>query len=349
MYSLSSKFRKIYTPKTFFLPRTQIFALFILSFLLLSTLIAYAKITQNNITYYSHNEIASKLKLKSHWNHQSEEVILTGPNTRISFLNKKRYAIINDIQIWLGHPTLLNKNELYIAESDFAKTIGPIITPQNYSMPPKLAHIVIDPGHGGNDEGARNATYKVKEKNLALDLSHQLQTALKNAGYKVTLTRNGDKYLPLKSRPEIANNQHADLFVSIHFNSVENAKESVQGIETYALSLENHPSTAEPTHSSAADKESLPGNKNDTWNSLLGYKIQSHLINTLNAKDRGLRRSRFAVLKALNCPGILIEAGFLSNSEECQKLKSLAYRQKIIEAIVDGIKDYHQTIRLLKT
>lgn len=306
-----------------------------------------AKLNVNGVAYYSLKELASKLKLNLDWNLKKEEGLLTGPNIQLSFLNKKRYVIINNVQVWLGLPIFLNKNELYISENDFSKAIAPIVAPHNYSMSPKLSHIVIDAGHGGNDEGTSNLQYNIKEKDLALDVSLRLMRELEQSGYKVTLTRNKDQYISLKDRPDFANIINADLFISIHFNSVENGKNGVQGIETYVLTLENHPSTSSHLVT-ALDKVTLPGNKNDPWNVLLGYNVQNNLINNLNAVDRGVRRSRFAVLKTLNCPGILLEAGFLSHPEESQKINSPIYRQSIAQSIAAGILAYQKTLNRIR-
>lgn len=315
------------------------FFLFLSCFVSLS----HAKLTVNGVSYYSLKELASKLKLNLSWNPQREEGLLTGPNTQLSFLNKKRYVFINDVQVWLGLPLLMNGNELYVSEDDFSKAIAPIIVPYNYSMPPKLFHIVIDPGHGGNDQGTSSKQFNIHEKDLVLDVSHRLMKELQQNGYKVTLTRTKDQYVALKDRPDFANNVKADLFVSIHFNSVENGKNTVQGIETYILTLENHPSTSSHL-SSSLDNVNWPGNKNDPWNALLGYCIQSNLTNNLQTVDRGLRRSRFAVLKTLNCPGVLVESGFLSHPEESQKINSPTYRQKIAQSIAAGIFAYQNTL-----
>ncbi len=94
----------------------------------------------------------------------------------------------------------------------------------------------------------------------------------------------------------------------------------------------------------APDKIAWTGNKNDHWNALLGYNIQKSLITDLRVIDRGLKRARFAILKTLNCPGILVEAGFLSHPEECQKINSSAYRQKIAQSIAAGVLSYQKTL-----
>ncbi|OAI50180.1 hypothetical protein AYO37_00355 [Opitutia bacterium SCGC AG-212-L18] len=303
----------------------------------------FAKTNLNGESYYSLREVASKLRLKLHWNAQRTEVTLIGQNIRMSFLDKKRYVIIDGIQIWLGRPMFLKKNELYISENDFLKAIVPIVLPCNDLMPSKLFNIVIDAGHGGHDEGTSNSEYEVKEKDLTLDLSMRLMEELEKLGYKVMLTRKEDQYITLKDRCDFANRVNADLLISIHFNSVENGKKEVCGIETYILSLEDHPSTS--SHSiSESDKVALAGNKNDYWNALVAYNIQKNLINDLKAVDRGVKRARFAVLKTLNCPGVLVEAGFLSHPEECQKISSSTYRQKIAQSIAAGVLSYQRKL-----
>ncbi len=308
---------------------------------------SYGKVTVDGVCHYSLKEVASKLKLRLEWNAQNEEVILTGPNIRMSFLNKKRYVIINNIQVWLGMPIFLNKKELYVSESDFLKAIAPVVVPCNYSMPPRFLHVVIDAGHGGSDEGTSNGEYNVKEKDLALDVSLRLKKELEQGGCRVTLTRGKDQYIALKDRPDFANEVDADMFISVHFNSVENGRNSVQGIETYVLSLAGHRSTSSHLVN-ALDEVSLPGNRNDPWNILLGYSVQNSLIKNLKAVDRGVRRSRFAVLKTLNCPGILVEAGFLSHPEECRKISSPVYRQKIAESIAGGVFGYQRALNRIR-
>lgn len=302
-----------------------------------------ANLVVRGTNYYSLQEIASKLRLKLSSPRSTEERALVGPNGPLTFINKKRYVTINNTPIWLGSPILLHKNNLYITESDFSKAIAPVIIPYNYLMPSNLHHIVIDPGHGGNDEGASNTEYHLKEKDLTLDVSIRLMRELEQMGYKVTLTRQNDRYLAVKDRPDCATRNQADLFISIHFNSVEGGKSAATGVETFILTLQNDPSTA--GHSVSIDDQiSLPGNKYDPYNALLGYKIQNHLANDLQSRNRGLRRGRLAVLKTLDCPGILVEAGFLSNNEECEKIRSPAYRQKIAQSIAAGVLAYHKAI-----
>lgn len=316
----------------------------IVGILMFCTTSIYSKMEVRGINYYNLKEIASKLNLKLHYKNSHEEGILKGPNVEIHALKGKRYIKINNISVWLGYPIFLHKNDLYITERDFLQAIAPIVIPNNCSMiGGNLYHIVIDPGHGGKDEGTRNAEYHLKEKDLTLDVSIRLIRELEQRGYKVTLTRRNDHFLGLKERPEFANQQKADLFISIHFNAVEAGKNSVKGVETFILPLHNDPSTAENnvTHN---DENALPGNKYDTLNTLLGYNIQRQLVHDLQTTDRGLRRGRLAVLKTLNCPGVLVEVGFLSNNEECEKFRLPGFRQKIAQSIAEGVVYYHSTV-----
>lgn len=295
------------------------------------------------ITYLNLKEIASKLNLKLHYKNCHDEGLLKGPIHEIIVLKSKRYVKINNISTWLGYPCFLHNNDLYIAEKDFLQAIAPIITPQNYPLQANLYHIIIDPGHGGKDEGAKNPQYHLKEKDLTLDVSIRLIRELEQLGYKVTLTRRNDHFLGLKERPEFSNQQKADLFISIHFNAVETHQNSVKGIETFILPLHNDPSTAE-NNVKHNDETLLPGNKFDTFNTLLGYNIQKYLVNELQSTDRGVKRGRLAVLKTLNCPGALVEIGFLSNNEECEKFRLPGYRQKIAQTIAEAVVAYHKTL-----
>ena len=94
-----------------------------------------------------------------------------------------------------------------------------------------------------------------------------------------------------------------------------------------------------------SEKKSYPGNRYDVWNELAAYYVQKTLVNDLKQKDRGVKRARFAVLKDIYCPGILIEGGFVSNAQEGRQIGSRNYRDKIAQAIVDGISSYHKTLR----
>lgn len=261
--------------------------------------------------------------------------------SRLDFEVNSRAISLNGVKVWLGFPVTAKGANLYIAKRDYAKAIVPILFPQKNEKIANLFHIVIDPGHGGKDNGAMNRAYKLKEKTVALDIAFRLGRELKKNGYKVSFTRTSDTFEDLKDRPRKANNARANLFLSIHCNA---ANPSVSGIETFAMTPQWSPSTSSPKLS-GYDRVQYSGNSNDGWNQLLSYYIQRSLKRATGKPDRGVKRARFAVLKYIKMPAALIECGFISNTSEARALRTPAYRQKIAEAISAAILQYHKTLR----
>lgn len=177
--------------------------------------------------------------------------------------------------------------------------------------------IVIDPGHGGDDPGARAGG--VKEKNLNLAIAFKLREALEETGAKVVLVRDGDRYVDLYDRPAVADGNGAQFFISIHCNAL--VPEAMSGITTYY-----HP--GQP--SSRA----------------LALSIHNRLIEETGMVDHGARldtvlyRSGLAVLRSASVPAILVECGFIDCTRDREKLCSDVYRAKLARAIVDGLREY---------
>jgi N-acetylmuramoyl-L-alanine amidase len=221
---------------------------------------------------------------------------------------------------------------------DVRSTLDPLLHPRSLAQRARPRLIAIDAGHGGRDTGTENHRLKLQEKTFTLDVARRLKIALEKLGYRTVLTRKSDRYVALEKRPDIANRARADLFVSIHFNSLEN-NGSVQGVETYAFTPAGQRSTVVEVHR-AADEKPQTGNRLDHWNVLLGAFIQRQLVDDLHAMDRGVKRARFVVLRTTQCPSVLVEGGFLSNSAEAGKLATPAYREKIARAIAGGVGRY---------
>lgn len=262
----------------------------------------------------------------------------------LNFEVHKRDMTLNGGKIWLGFPVVEYKGLLYVADADVSDTLVPILYPSGGKYMPRLNTIVIDPGHGGKDNGAISKPYRLYEKNLTLNISLKLAKALRAKGYKVYLTRYGDKFIELKNRPAYANKIKADMFISIHINA---ASPSASGIETYALTPPGQSST-NASGSSAANKRKYPGNANDDWNVLLAHYIQKDMVAKLSGIDRGTKRARFAVLQGAAMPAALVECGFISNNADVRKLSSDKYRQGIANAIASGISRYASTLARLR-
>ncbi len=176
--------------------------------------------------------------------------------------------------------------------------------------------ITIDAGHGGNQPGSLAGD--VVEKELNLQIALKLQVELQNRGYQVIMTRTGDETVDLLERTEIANNTGADLFISIHQNAFEDG--SVHGIETW-----------------------YHDGKAATGSEKLATLIQSSLVRTLKAADRGIRSGdKLVVVRETIMPACLVEAGYITNENERSLLKSDEYQNKIATAIADGIDSYFQ-------
>ena len=167
--------------------------------------------------------------------------------------------------------------------------------------------VVIDPGHGGSDPGAIG--FGRNEKDIALNISKKINANLKTLGFKTIMTRSTDVYVTLSNRYTIANNNNADLFVSVHLNS---ASSSANGIETL-----------------------YKGSKN------FANDIQTEMISATGARDRGLKyRSDLAVLNGTKMPASLVEVGFISNNTESDKLATSSYQDKLATSITKGIAKY---------
>ncbi|MBC2594603.1 N-acetylmuramoyl-L-alanine amidase [Ruficoccus amylovorans] len=319
--------------------------LLITAFLLIPSPRAAAQATINGTTYISLDTVAGQLGMSSRWIKSGEEAELKSQWTTMRFLVHKRWFFLNGERIYLGMPVASNRGQAMIAQRDYDTTIRPLLTPTQFEPVPKLYRIVIDPGHGGKDPGAQNTSRGVNEKTLTLDVAQRLKRKLEAVGYKVILTRDSDKYVSLGARPALANQVNADLFISLHFNAVDDPR--VSGVETYAMTPPYLPSTSGSTLTASARK-SYPGNKNDPWNLLAAYYLQTSMVRNLGATDRGLKRARFAVLKDLNCPGVLIEGGFLSNPAEAERLKTSAEREKLANSLLEGILLYQKKLNILR-
>jgi len=218
--------------------------------------------------------------------------------------------------------------------------------------------IVIDPGHGGTESGARGKLGSL-EKDITLDIALKLKEIIsRNMAYRVILTREEDIDVPLDTRAAIANNNRADLFVSIHVNS--SYRPNAHGSEVFFLSLNATDEEArrlaylENNSSELERKIADPENEEDIkmilWDmaqtaylkqsSLLAERIQQELNTLLNTANRGIKQAPFKVLTGVACPAVLVEVAFISNEEEERKLLTEEFQTKVAEAIYRGIQDF---------
>lgn len=250
---------------------------------------------------------------------------------------ERREVRINGVRHWLSAPVLGARDRLWVKELDLIKTIDPILRPQKRRPGTPIRTIVLDPGHGGSDRGAKGRSGT--EKTLTLDLARRVKRHLEKNGVRVLLTRSSDRTVPLEDRVQFCKSKKADVFVSLHFNS---GGAAASGIETYCLPPAGAPATADVR--ARRHFVRAPGNRHDDHNVLLAHLVQQSLLRATGACDRGVRRARFYVLRYASCPAILVEAGFLSNRAEEQRIVKADYREAMARAIAEGILAYKRSV-----
>lgn len=240
-------------------------------------------------------------------------------------------------------------------QGERTSSAAPIATAPNR---PKRV-VVLDPGHGGAEEGARGPT-GLLEKDVVLDIARRLKTLIERDGTTVVLTRDEDRLLPLDERTAVANQNRAELFVSIHLNSAP--MRSAFGAETYFLSPdatddEARTLAALENRAYATDEAAPPPPAGDgleliLWDlaqnrylaesGRLAEEVQREMNLLVGTRDRGVRQAPFTVLMGATMPAILVEVGFVSNPEEEGKLKDGAYRDRIAEALHRAVSTFRQ-------
>ena len=245
-----------------------------------------------------------------------------------------RRIVWNGVTVLLGYPVLQYQDGIFVSESDWNSTLQVLFAP--WTVPfHKVRRITIDAGHGGTDKGASGRF--LREKDITLKLSHRVAEILRRVGYYVILTRSNDMTLGLKERAVLQKKHASDLFVSIHVNAAVNKK--VYGIESYCLTPADAPST-----NGKPELQFYPPNVLDRNNFAVTWQIQKALLRRTGAFDRGVKRARFAVLRGIRVPGVLVEVGFISNPEEEKKLGNPVYQEKLARGIVEGILSYHRSL-----
>lgn len=218
----------------------------------------------------------------------------------------------------------------------------------------KLDVIIVDPGHGGEDSGAKGPT-GLKEKDVVLEVGLELTKLLEKAGMEVIMTRKDDTFISLPQRAIIANEAHADLFVSVHINANSNRK--INGSEMYIFNFKASNKYAEhvaKAENVGVDNETLATiiqdlrkRSEDEYGIKAAGYILNNLIKTLGLTVRNnkqILRAPFYVLANTDMAAVLVEAAFISNKAEEKLMKSSKFRKKIAEAIFKGIMDYKKNL-----
>jgi len=222
----------------------------------------------------------------------------------------------------------------------------------------RVSRVVIDPGHGGHDPGAK--TKGLTEADLVLDVALRLEQLLsKQDGFDVVLTRRVDTFVPLEERTAIANREGADLFLSIHANASTNS--AARGVETYFLNLTANPDAemvaARENAASSRSMNQLPDivkaialnnkiHESRDFASMIQNSLHSQLQKTdSSVRNLGVKQAPFMVLLGATMPSVLAEISFITNKQEAANLKTEKYRQRIAEALYAGVIRYQQSLK----
>lgn len=226
----------------------------------------------------------------------------------------------------------------------------------------KIGKILIDPGHGGSDTGTIGPS-GYQEKELVLDIAKRLGRLIeKRLGSEVVFTRQDDSFVPLETRTAVANQQQADLFLSIHANSSRSPR--ARGVETYYLNFTTDAEALEvAARENAISQERISQLQGLVQKIALAEKVdeskefaahvqakvwKTQAVQNRKMADRGVKKAPFVVLIGANMPSVLAEIAFLSNPAEEKQLKTEEHRQKIAEALYAGILGYVETLSVVK-
>jgi N-acetylmuramoyl-L-alanine amidase len=218
----------------------------------------------------------------------------------------------------------------------------------------KIGRIVVDAGHGGHDSGTLGPG-GIEEKDIVLDVALRLGRLLKQRlGADVIYTRDDDTFIPLETRTAIANKAQADLFISVHANSSQDA--SARGVETYYLNFTSSADALEvAARENAVSDQSIHQLSDLVKKITLQDKIsesrefagdvEQSLFTGLESgnpglRDRGVKKAPFVVLIGANMPSILAEISFLTNPDDAHQLRDPEYRQRIAESLYRGVAKY---------
>jgi N-acetylmuramoyl-L-alanine amidase len=321
------------------------------------------------VSYIGVSSVINAYKVNASWDSVAKKLKLYRGDKEVILCAESDVALVNGRPNILPAPVRMHKSTMLVPEIFAGTAIARVFARELRIAKPyagdelvpgcdfTIANIVVDAGHGGKDPGAIGKL-GVREKYITLDIAKRLKSHLQKACIKAVLTRNDDRFISLWQRAHIANKLKADFFISIHANAARSSM--AKGFEVFYLSEavdDNARAIAAAENASLKYEDSSFGNRK-TSDSLeatlwdlentenrresieLAKSIISATCKRLRMKDRGVKGAKFYVLKGAQMPSVLIEVGFISNTDEARKLKDAEYREKIAKAISDGIVDY---------
>jgi N-acetylmuramoyl-L-alanine amidase len=272
---------------------------------------------------------------------------LSDRSHRVELEADNHEIFVDGLRVFLGDPALPRNGRLYVSRTDVERCLLPMLRPDLIGQVPRPPRVIaIDPGHGGTDRGTENPRLGLMEKTFTLQTAVRLRRILESQGFRVVMTRETDpvEKIPLQIRALIANRAGADLFVSLHYNSLYPDMRT-KGIEVYTFPPAGQATSSERD---GAEAESSPVNRFDGWSVVLAHAVHRELRAAMHTDDRGKKIKHLGVLRPLDCPGILVEGGFLSNEGEARRIQGSAYQEQLAAAVDAGIVAYARLVASLQ-
>ncbi|MFH0876783.1 MAG: N-acetylmuramoyl-L-alanine amidase [Candidatus Omnitrophota bacterium] len=322
---------------------------------------SYPTTTINNAPYFAVIQMCEREGFKWDYDPLSQVLVLKADDREIKLLVNSTTLVVDRQLKDLSAPPVIRDSVVYapLDLQDFLRKsvckVPLAVSATGAVYLKNVQTIVLDAGHGGKDPGAigKNGT---REKNVVLDVTQKVKEELERCGFKVILTREGDQFIALQQRAQIANVQKADLFISIHANA--NRSRWIEGFEVYYLT-ETIDDNARALAASENFPHSLPNQgylypssplKAILWDMVftedrkesieLAQSICSAVAQTMDLKMLGVKGAPFLVLKGARMPAVLVEIGYLSNGDGEKKLRGASYRRKMAQAIAQGIVNF---------
>lgn len=248
-----------------------------------------------------------------------------GPLTDLS---KKVLQVGRHLLAWVGLIVLFRLFILILQNSPPAGPESPRVEPR--ILPGIFDTVIVDPGHGGSDDGASG--HNLKEKIITLDLAHRIVPKLNALGFTAILTREADQFVSLPDRVAIANAVPGAIFISLHCNFSDGA--NAHGIEVYRCEAKSEGTNIRVTMTTG-NSEGICDVENR-----LAQALGDSVMERLHCESRGLKIANFYVVRNVGFPAVLVECGFLTNAEDAKQLADESYREKLAQALAAGIAAY---------
>ncbi len=261
--------------------------------------------------------------------------LVTNAISQLLIIPGKRALRWNGVECWQGTAPLFLHGQAMLHILDVRKTLAPLVAGSDGLILSNRV-VVIDPGHGGVNAGAKNIVDPRSEKEFTLDWALRLRPLLQKEGWEVHLTRTNDVDLSLTNRVAFADQKGAALFLSLHFNS-NGPQGSPSGLETFCVTPAGMVSSL-----LRGEEEVGQVNPNNAWdasNLALAMRVHRSLLRRAALPDRGVRRARFmGVIRLQDRPAILVEAGYLSHPGEARLIATPEFRQRLAEGVAQALK-----------